>query len=66
MKRAVVLVSGAPASGKTSLAEPLAAALDFPLVSEDFIKETLLDSLDGATGDQLWSRRLGTAAGEVV
>ena len=45
--RRIVLVSGAPATGKTTLAGPLAAALGFPLLAKDHIKETLHDALDG-------------------
>jgi predicted kinase len=43
--RRFVLVSGAPATGKTTLAGPLAAALGFPLLAKDHIKETLHDAL---------------------
>ena len=35
--RRVVLVSGAPGSGKTSLAAPLAAELGFALLGKDLI-----------------------------
>jgi hypothetical protein len=41
----VVLVPGAPGSGKTTLAVPLAAELGFALLSKDRIKETLHDAL---------------------
>lgn len=41
----LVLVSGAPASGKTTLATQLAARLDAQLLSKDVIKETLWDEL---------------------
>jgi dephospho-CoA kinase len=43
--RQVVVVSGAPGAGKSTLAVPLARALGFPLVSKDVIKESLFDSL---------------------
>jgi predicted kinase len=39
--RRLVYVSGAPGSGKTSLAVPLAAELGYPLLSKDRIKEVL-------------------------
>src|SRR4051794_10844242 len=40
-----VVVSGIPASGKTTLARQLALALELPLVSKDVIKEALFDAL---------------------
>jgi chloramphenicol 3-O-phosphotransferase len=60
----LVLVTGSPASGKTTLAVPLARLLDLPLVSKDAIKEALFDSLGHA--DLQWSRRLGAASFAVM
>ncbi len=40
-----VVVTGLPGSGKTTLAEPLAASLNVPLISKDHIKELLADHL---------------------
>ena len=66
MKR-VVLVSGAPGSGKTTLAVPLAAELGLPLLSKDVIKEQLFDILGVGNGDALaWSRSLGAASMELI
>jgi len=64
--RRVVLVSGAPGSGKTSLAAPLAAELGFALLGKDRIKETLHDALGAPEPDLAWSRRLGGAAMELL
>ena len=61
---AVVVVSGIPGSGKTTLARPLARALGLPLVSKDTIKEALFDAL--GTGDLEWSGRLGRASHTVM
>lgn len=60
----LVIVSGAPASGKTTLATQLAARLDLPLLLRDGIKETLADAL-GAS-DVEASQRLGAAAYAVL
>jgi predicted kinase len=64
--RGVVLVSGAPGAGKTTLAVPLAAALGLPLLSKDQIKETLFDALDYPSGDLAASRRADAAAMQVL
>jgi len=67
MERQLVVVSGAPGAGKSSLAAPLAAALGFALVSKDRIKEKLHDGLAGpAEPDLAWSRQLGAASMELL
>jgi predicted kinase len=66
-RKRVVLVSGAPGSGKTTVAVPLAAELGFPLLSKDIIKEQLFDAPGEGDGDPLsWSRRLGAASMELI
>ena len=64
--RRLVYVSGAPGSGKTSLAVPLAAELGYALLAKDRIKETLHDALGAPEPDQAWSRRRGGAAMELL
>jgi predicted kinase len=59
-----VVVSGAPGTGKSTLASALAGRLQLPLLSIDHIKEALADVL--GLGDELWSDRVGDAAAEVV
>lgn len=59
-------VSGAPGSGKTTLAGPLAAELGYALLCKDRIKETLHDALGAPEPNLSWSRRLGGAAMELL
>jgi predicted kinase len=58
-KPLVVVVTGPPAAGKTTIARELAARLRLPLITKDTIKEALFDGL--GTGDLAWSQRLGEA-----
>jgi predicted kinase len=60
----LVIVTGPPGAGKTSIAEPLAARLDLPLLAKDPLKETLHDALGGE--GRGWSHRLGAASFEVI
>ena len=55
-----VVVSGPPASGKSTLAPQLAAHLGLPLVAKDTIKDALMSVLD--VPDVEASRQLGRAA----
>lgn len=55
-----VIVSGAPATGKTTLGRRLAHDLGLPFFGKDDLKETLFDAL-GAR-DREWSRQLGVAS----
>lgn len=40
-----ILVAGMPASGKSTVAEKIAEALEIPMLSKDAIKEVLFDDL---------------------
>lgn len=56
----IVLVTGHPGTGKTTLAEILAQGLKLPLTGRDQIKETLLDTLGWPTEE--WANKLGVAS----
>jgi predicted kinase len=60
----LIVVSGAPGTGKSTIAAALAADLGWPLLALDTIKETLADVL--GLGDEAWSGRLGDAAAEII
>jgi predicted kinase len=60
----LIVVSGAPGTGKSTVARELGAALRLPVLSLDPIKEALADVL--GLGDEEWSNRVGDAAAEVV
>ncbi|MGW8768539.1 AAA family ATPase [Streptomyces sp. NPDC055815] len=59
-----VIVSGLPASGKSTLARGLGAGLGLPVVDKDVILESLYDAL--GVGDQAWRHRLSRAADDVL
>jgi predicted kinase len=45
VQHSILLITGAPASGKSSLARAVAQALPFALIAKDALKETLYDAL---------------------
>lgn len=59
----LVIVSGLPGSGKTTLAGRLAPALGLPLLDKDDILEGLFEAL--GTGDADWRQRLSRASDEI-
>jgi len=60
----LIVVTGAPATGKTMIARRVAKALQLPLVCKDDLKELLFDDLGWS--DQAWSRRTGAASFNLI
>lgn len=56
----VLIVSGAPATGKTTLGKRIASEFALPFLSRDDIKESLYDTI--GAGDRDRSRQLGIAS----
>jgi glucokinase len=56
----LVLISGPPAGGKSTVAARIGEALGVPVVAKDAIKERLFDALGWS--DEEWSERVGEAA----
>jgi predicted kinase len=59
----VIVISGPPAAGKTTLAKSLQKDLNLPILAKDNIKESLYDSL--GYSDRTYSRKIGRAAFEL-
>ncbi len=62
--REFLIISGLPGSGKSSLAQQLAPALNLPILDKDAILERLFD-LKGV-GDVEWRRQLSRASDRIL
>jgi len=60
----LVIVSGLPCAGKTTVGRRLAQDLSLPFVHKDGIKESLFDHLGWR--DRTWSKALGRASSELL
>jgi predicted kinase len=56
----LIIVTGHPATGKTTLSRALASGLRLPLLSKDTFKELMFDGLGWS--DREWSRSVGATA----
>lgn len=63
-KTLLLIISGPPCTGKTTLSKKIAREFRIPIISKDDIKEALFDSL-GAR-DREWSKKLGLASYKVL
>ena len=61
----LVVLSGYPAAGKSTLAAALAARLGFTLISKDALLAVIFQAMDGAPDDHAMSLRCGRAAWEI-
>ena len=61
---ALIIVSGPPCAGKSTLANRLREELGWPLLAKDSIKELLFDSV--GWHDRAWSRKLSEASYAVL
>lgn len=59
-----VIVTGLPATGKTSIARSIARVHSLPLLTKDEVKEILFERL--GWGEREWSRRLGRASSDIL
>ncbi len=60
MTKKLVIINGAPGSGKTTLTSVLRSQLAVPIIEKDAIKEFYFDYV--GIGDREWSRALGKAS----
>lgn len=64
MQPTIIIVTGRPAAGKSTLAKWLSQELQIPLVSKDSIREELFDRLGWK--DRQWAQLLGRASVDMM
>ncbi len=64
MKNKVILITGFPASGKTTIGKELAKLMSIPFISKDDIKELMFDGLGWK--DREWSKKLGLVSYDLL
>ncbi len=64
MKRILLVVTGPPCAGKTTLAAQLGLELSLPVIHRDVLKEILFDAL--GSKDRAWSRDVGGASYDLL
>ena len=63
-KPKLIVITGLPGSGKTTVAKFVSSKLSMPLIEKDMIKELLFNSLGWS--DREWSKKLGAATYELM
>jgi len=64
MRPALIIVTGHPGTGKTTLAHQLGETLGLPVFSKDEVKEVLFNALGWS--DATWSRKLSIASYRII
>lgn len=60
VNRLMIIVTGAPGTGKTTLSRQISEKFGIPIIAKDEIKELLFDSI--GVGDRQWSIKLSKAS----
>jgi len=63
-KPLLIIISGLPGTGKTTISKRIAKELSLPLINRDEIKEALFDTL--GIKDREWSKKLGVASYKIL
>lgn len=63
-KPILIIITGLPATGKTTLGRKLANELNLPCISKDDIKELLFDTM--GFEDREWSKKIGVSSYELL
>lgn len=63
-KNVIIIISGAPATGKTTLGKKLSAKYNIPFISKDALKERIFDNLGWS--DKAWSLKVSAASHRIM
>jgi len=63
-KPLLVIVSGLPCTGKTTIATEISNIFDYPLIYKDGIKEILFDCI--GQSDREWSKKLSNTTYQII
>lgn len=63
-KISLIIITGLPGTGKTTLGKKLSEGLKLPFICKDDIKELLFDGLDWQ--DREWSKKIGSSSYDLL